>query len=106
MPSMKTYTTYRWLLVCWVFALASCKKDFLDKNPLNSVSNEIFWTSEADVQTALAGVYTRLQQNFLGYERVYLDGITDNAFLWDNTNQGSFSLMTTGSLSASLGGAL
>lgn len=62
----------------------SCKKEFLDKNPPNSVSTAIFWTSDADVQSAVAGVYTRLQENYLGYERVYLDGFTDNAYLIAN----------------------
>ena len=84
----------------------SCSKEVLDKNPPDSVSTDIFWGSEADVNSAVAGVYSRLQQNFLGYERVYLDGLTDNAFLWDNTNQANFNLMTTGSLSASLSGAM
>jgi len=94
------------LAVAVLVSTASCKKDILDRAPLDSVSTDIFWNSEADVQSGLAGVYSRLQQNFLGYERVYLDGLTDNAFLWDNTNQPNFNLMTTGSLSASLGGAL
>src|SRR5690606_20777605 len=58
--------------------VTACDSDFLDKNPLNSVSGEIFWKTESDVRTALAGVYSRLQQNFLGYERVYFDGLTDN----------------------------
>ena len=84
----------------------ACRKELLDQNPPDSVSTDIFWNSEADVNSALAGVYSRLQQNFLGYERVYLDGLTDNAFLWDNTNQPNFVLMTTGGLSASLSGAL
>ena len=60
-----------WLSACLlVMGSVSCDKDFLDRNPLNAVSSQVFWTSEADVQTALAGVYSRLQQNFLGYERV------------------------------------
>jgi len=102
-------TKNKFLAALFLFLLAtgiSCSKNILDKNPPDSVSTDIFWGSEADVQSGLAGVYSRLQQNFLGYERVYLDGLTDNAFLWDNTNQTNFSLMTTGSLSASLSGAL
>lgn len=84
----------------------SCSKNYLDKIPPDSVSTGIFWLTEADVNSGLAGVYSRLQQNFLGYERVFLDGLSDNAFLWDNTNQASFVNMTIGGLSASLGGAL
>jgi hypothetical protein len=90
-----------------LMAVSSCTKDFLDRNPLNSVSSQIFWQSDTDVQTALAGVYSRLQQNFLGYERVYLDGLSDNAFLDNNTNQGgNMNTLTTGNLSAATGGAL
>ena len=44
----------------------SCSKDFLDKNPPDSVSTDIFWASDADAQSALGGVYSRLAQNFLG----------------------------------------
>ena len=89
-----------------IVAGVSCNKDILDQDPPDSVSTSVFWASDADAQSALAGVYTRLQQNFLGYERVYLDGLSDNAFLWDNTNQPNFILMTTGSLTASLSGAI
>lgn len=85
----------------------SCNKDFLDRNPENSVSGEIFWTNQKDVETALAGVYYRLQENFLGYERVYLDALTDNAFADPgNTNQSNLGQMTIGGLSPGLGGAL
>jgi len=100
------YKSLTYLFIVVLLGVMSCSKDNLDKTPPDSVSTDIFWASEAEVNSALAGVYTRLQQNFLGYERVYLDGLTDNAFLWDNTNQPNFSLMTTGSLSASLGGAI
>ena len=56
------------------------------------------------MQTGLAGVYTRLQQNFLGYERVYLDGLTDNAYPDPgNGNQPNMHNMTTGSIIARLG---
>jgi hypothetical protein len=99
-------TKYK-LSVCFSLLIAlvivSCNKDYLDRNPLNSVSTDVFWTSEADVQTAVTGVYTRLQQNFLGYERVYLDGLSDNAYLGVNTNQSGMSNLTIGSISAGSG---
>lgn len=84
---------------------ASCQ-DFLDRHPLNQVSTQIFWSDEKDVIAGLAGVYSRLQSNFLGYERVYLDGLSDNAFLPANTNQNNMVQMTTGSISPVLGGAM
>src|SRR6476620_11046285 len=104
MTTIKKILTF--VSICTIMTFVSCKKDFLDKNPPDSVSTAIFWASEADVLSGLAGVYTRLQQNFLGYERVYLDGLSDNAFLWDNTNQPNFLNMTIGSISASLSGAM
>src|SRR5690606_4909880 len=94
-------------MASFVLLGASCNKDFLDKNPSNSVSGEIFWKSQKDVETALAGVYYRLQENFLGYERVYLDALTDNAFADPgNSNQSNLGAMTIGGLSPGLGGAL
>jgi hypothetical protein len=89
-----------------LLAGTACNKNYLDRNPLDSVSTGIFWASEADVQSALAGVYSRLQQNFLGYERVYLDGLTDNAYLDNNTNQPNMSTLTTGNISPASGGAI
>ncbi|QNL52270.1 RagB/SusD family nutrient uptake outer membrane protein [Olivibacter sp. SDN3] len=94
-------------IVAIVSLLMACKKDFLDRNPLNSVSSQIFWTSEEDVNTALTGVYSRLQQNFLGYERVYLDGLSDNAFLDPGeNNQPNMQNMTIGGISPGLTGAM
>ena len=106
---MKTLYKFKAGLTAGMFllVLSSCKKDLLDRNPMDSVSSQVFWASEADVQTGLAGVYSRLQQNFLGYERVYLDGLTDNAYLDPgNGNQSNMTNMTTGSISPGLGGAM
>src|SRR3954463_15162599 len=63
-----------------IIAATGCKKDFLDKNPLKDPSSATFWTSEDDVKAGVAGVYTRLQADFLGYQRVYVDGLSDNAY--------------------------
>ena len=101
--------TTRYKFSIWAFACLllsanlSCKKDFLDRNPLNSVSNDVFWMSEADVVTAVAGVYTRLQQNFLGYERVYLDALSDNAWADPgNANQPGIPSLTTGNINTAV----
>src|ERR1044071_2317018 len=94
--------TMKWLGVVSLMCATSCTK-YLDRNPMDSVSSQIFWASDADVQSGLAGVYSRLQQNFLGYERVYLDGLTDNA--WNdpgNTNQPGMINLALGSISAGL----
>ena len=89
-----------------VFFLSSCEKDFLDKNPLDSVASQGFWKTKADVETGLAGVYSRLQDNFLGYERIYFEGLTDNAYSVINFNQRNIFEMTLGNVSPTTGGAI
>lgn len=93
---------YTALLAAGLLAGASCTKGFLDKNPPGSVSSAIFWNSDADVQSAVAGVYTRLQENFLGYERVYMDGFSDNAYLIANPNQSGITTVSFGGISPML----
>lgn len=92
-----------WLLAISIMAGTGCKKDFLDKNPLKDPSSATFWTSENDVKAALAGVYTRLQADFLGYQRVYLDGLSDNAYADPgNAFLSNLPILTTGGINASL----
>jgi hypothetical protein len=52
------------ILIIGAFALyfVSCS-DFMDKNPLDQISSEAFWTNEAEVRLALTGVYSRLSSN-------------------------------------------
>ena len=40
----------------------SCS-DFMDKNPLDQIASETFWTNETEVKMALTGVYSRLHNN-------------------------------------------
>ena len=103
----KKYKITQLLIVCLlVFVMPSCDENFLDKNPLDSVSSQGFWNTKADVETGLAGVYSRLQQNFLGYERIYFEGLTDNAYCTTNWNQRNIFEMTLGNISPSTGGAI
>jgi starch-binding outer membrane protein, SusD/RagB family len=94
------------ITILLVFFFTSCEQDFLDKNPLDSVASQGFWKTKGDVETGLAGVYSRLQQNFLGYERIYFEGLTDNAYSVINFNQRNIFEMTLGNVSPSTGGAI
>src|SRR3954463_14810745 len=86
-----------------IIAATGCKKDFLDKNPLKDPSSATFWTSEDDVKAGLAGGYARLQADFLGYPRVYLDGLSDNAYADPgNAFLSNLPLLTTGGINAAL----
>lgn len=90
-----------WIAV-FMLLLSACSKDFLNKNPLDQISSETFWKSEADVQMAVTGCYARLKGSFLDYQRGYLEGLSDNGFV----HWGLYGIenMTLGNISAASGG--
>ncbi|MFI1772397.1 RagB/SusD family nutrient uptake outer membrane protein [Thalassobellus citreus] len=93
--------------VILVIITFSCNEDFLEKNPLDSLSSETFWQTEEQVITGLAGVYANLTENFLGYERVYFECLSDNASnAITNFEQQNLYEMTIGALNAGSGEAL
>ena len=55
-------------LGCMSLLLSSCS-DFLDKNPHDFVSPEIFYKNESDCMMALAGVYWTLATDHVYGER-------------------------------------
>lgn len=55
--------------------IVSCKKDFLERPPLNQVSEATFWKNANDVYLAVNGVYSQLP----GDDMVYDDAAADNA---------------------------
>ena len=68
------------LIACMLGGLLpACKKGYLDKSPTDAISSQNFWTNDADVQTALAGVYKRLQAGFFSNRKLFLDAYSDNA---------------------------
>ncbi|GAB3911786.1 RagB/SusD family nutrient uptake outer membrane protein [Larkinella knui] len=81
-------------LSVFLMTLTSCQNDFLDKNPLDSISSATFWANEDDVNMALAGVYARLRGGFFGYRRPWLDCYSDNAY--DRFNYYNFQNLTQG----------
>lgn len=61
----------------------ACSKDFLERPPLDQVSQETFWRSENDVYQAVNGVYSQLPAD----EIIYDDGASDNAhaqYTWES----------------------
>lgn len=47
-------------MVLMTFGLASCSSDFLDKNPLDKISSEVYYTNETQVNIALTACYARM----------------------------------------------
>lgn len=65
--------------------LVSCKKDFLDKQP-HEFTDAVFWKTAAQAESALAGVYTPLQDEEAlgGEEWCSIETFGDNAYMNDN----------------------
>lgn len=68
------------LLIILSGIFVSCSKEFLDKSPTDAISSTTFWKTEADVQMALTGVYSKLQSGFFGHSKSWLDSYSDNAY--------------------------
>ncbi|RQO76437.1 RagB/SusD family nutrient uptake outer membrane protein [Pedobacter sp. KBW01] len=75
----------------------SCKKDFLERPPLNQVSEATFWKNANDVYLAVNGVYNQLP----GDDMVYDDAAADNAhaqYPWE----GSATDVSSGNVNSTL----
>ncbi len=75
--------------------LGSCKKDFLDRQPLNEYSEATLWTGVNDATAAATSCYA----NFENGQRVtYMDDASDNghnAYPWEGWQQyGNLQLLT------------
>lgn len=56
---------------------SSCKKDLLDRTPLDAYSNSSLWTSQSDAEAALNGCYSGWEND---YNIIYLDAVSDNSY--------------------------
>src|SRR5688572_24246675 len=72
---MKKYIFYAVLAVTTL--LSSCKKDFLDRLPLDALSDETFWSSDKDAIAAVNGCYKGWED---GYNILYMDCASDNSY--------------------------
>lgn len=74
------------VMVIFLMISVGCTDDFLDKQQLNSLAAENFWTTEKDATMGVMGCYDMLQSTFIyNGDHVgcnfgnHLDGLTDNA---------------------------
>jgi hypothetical protein len=73
-----------YIAVAGVLSLSACKQDFLERPPLDQVSDATFWQSENDVYLAVNAIYNQLP----GEGLMYQDGASDNAhaqYPWEST---------------------
>jgi hypothetical protein len=67
---------YSFIIIILLY-LTSCSKDYLEKNPLDRVSNETFWNNEKEALAAAAGCYNEWWHMD---EVLYFDCASDNAY--------------------------
>lgn len=105
---MKKNIIYAHLLLIMVVLSFSCKKDFLNRNPLDKISSETFWKNEADLRAALAGCYAILSPRDnpgFGALAPHYEGLSDNAY--DNFPwEGGFTTLAQGIITPNSGGAV
>lgn len=76
---MKASNIFKLLVILVAFSMFSCE-DFLDRNPLDKMSNETFWTNADETHMALMGCYRQLKNEpYFSSNRILLDVLTDNA---------------------------
>jgi len=75
------------LVILASLASSGCKKDFLNRAPLDSYTNAVLWKSSNDVIAALNGCYSKWGGSNNGYYGVFADNNSDNTFdqfPWEN----------------------
>src|SRR5947207_2406805 len=88
---MKCFIRYSVVFLGLLVVTVSCKKDFLEKNPLDQILSGNFWKTQADADIALTGIYSYLIQGYnytsstntgqgWGAGTPYWETLTDNAF--------------------------
>jgi len=90
-------------LIIFIFfgGIQTACEGYLEKHPLDAISSETFWKTEADAEMALAGCYNALYQTWtFSYDRCYLDCLTDDCFAqWGGASY-NMDLMSTGNLTS------
>lgn len=92
-------------------ALSTACSDFLDKDPLTQLSEDTFWKTEQDVQSALTATYSTHRTSIFGSVRgangvsFDIEALSDNAIItssfvnYNNIMAGGISPSTTGAIS-------
>lgn len=106
---MKTQYFKTILLAIAVIVLVSCEENFLDKQPQDKLTNEVFWTSKADAELALAGCYSILRTAAFGvdvnsYSSMQFEALSDNAYA--NSTLDEYTNISRGIINPSTGGIM
>src|SRR5690606_35197065 len=95
------------LLICSIIFFCGCQGEFLDRQPIDKLTNEKFWTSKKDAELALAGCYSALRTPAFfidgsSFSSMQFEGLTDNAYC--NSTLDNYTNISRGILNRSTGG--
>ncbi|MES1214293.1 MAG: RagB/SusD family nutrient uptake outer membrane protein [Bacteroidota bacterium] len=79
---------YLFIAVAMAISISGCKKDFLNRNPYDSVPSDVAISNEQDLQAALSGTYANLRSSSL-YGRdaiLFGDLVADNLYISSNNS--------------------
>lgn len=76
----------------------------MDLFPQDQLGPDNFWKTELDIQSGIAGVYTKLKGGSMDWNRYGLDNITDNSYSW--TTWTGIASIQSGSIEATTGGII
>ena len=78
------------IIIGIVAVLFTYCEDFLEKNPLDKISNETFWNTEEDVKMGLTGVYQAMyNRSTFDHRRMNRDCMTDIGYAYYNYDDAS-----------------
>ena len=85
--TMKNVFKISLMLAVMLTFLNSCSDDLLEKDPLNELSVEGFYNTQADAEAAVSGIYGKMCETFSGYYKWTYSVWSD--IRADNTHAGS-----------------
>jgi hypothetical protein len=81
----------------FLFVFSSCRKDFLNREPLSDISDDTFWTTEEQLTLALNGLYANIKND----NTVAMDQMGDNSI--NSTTTDNYRLIGSGNYGVDLG---
>ncbi|MDD5184977.1 MAG: RagB/SusD family nutrient uptake outer membrane protein, partial [Paludibacter sp.] len=91
------------IILLLIILLNSCSKDFLDKNPTDSLSAGTFYTSKNSIDMALTACYSTLQDVIFSANMPAIDCMADNGYCF-NVSWYSITNITQGPITPTSGG--
>lgn len=94
-------STFRIIFLASILMISSCKKDFIERNPVSSVTIDVLYKTDKDFQDAVIGTYAALRTSYTNMWQ-FGDIRGDDAFIYVS-NQPSTSAVDVFSINSSDG---